>query len=89
MAHETETRLRHSRDRCLRLQRAQESARYWQPLSGEDLIRLLGRGPGPWIGEVKKLLQSKVMDGTLDPNDRSGAAEIARDITRQAESQKD
>jgi len=52
-------------------------------------MRLLGRGPGPWIGEVKKLLQSKVMDGTLDPNDRSGAAEIARDTTRQAESQKD
>jgi tRNA nucleotidyltransferase/poly(A) polymerase len=38
------------------------------PLSGEDIIRILGIKPGPVVGKVKKYLTDKAVDGTLgDP----------------------
>ena len=48
------------------------------PLSGDDLVAMFERPPGPWIREIKDRLSTLVLDGDLKPGDRSSAERIAR-----------
>lgn len=43
------------------------------PLDGNALMALTGRGPGRWIGTVKRALEEAMLDGEISPGD-SGAA---------------
>ena len=48
------------------------------PLSGDDLIDLFDREPGPWIKVIKQQLSAMVLDGDLAPGDREAAARQAK-----------
>jgi tRNA nucleotidyltransferase/poly(A) polymerase len=50
------------------------------PLDGIELMERFGRGPGRWIGEVKRELIARVRDGSLDPEDRDAAWRVATEI---------
>ncbi|MBA4179121.1 MAG: RNA nucleotidyltransferase [Anaerolinea sp.] len=50
------------------------------PLTGDDLVTMFDREPGPWIKVIKQRLGSMVLDGDLEPGDRSGAERIARQM---------
>jgi poly(A) polymerase len=39
------------------------------PLTGDDLMAIAGRGPGPWVGRVKTALRDALLDGTIAPGD--------------------
>jgi poly(A) polymerase len=41
------------------------------PLSGDELMALAGRGPGPWVGLAKAALREAVIDGTIPPGDHT------------------
>jgi poly(A) polymerase len=43
------------------------------PLSGEELMAMAGRGPGPWVGKVKAAIREAVIEGTIPPGDRAAA----------------
>lgn len=57
------------------------------PLDGNDLMEAFGRGPGPWLRGVKEMLADKVYAGELEPGDREGALEAAREYLETAEPQ--
>ncbi|MEX0782041.1 MAG: HD domain-containing protein [Dehalococcoidia bacterium] len=48
------------------------------PLTGDDLVAMFERPPGPWIREIKERLSALVLDGDLKPGDRDAAERIAR-----------
>ena len=39
------------------------------PLSGEELMAMAGRGPGPWVGRAKSAIREAVIEGTIPPGD--------------------
>ncbi len=43
------------------------------PLTGDDLMAIAGRGPGPWVGRVKTALRDALLDGTIVPGDTDAA----------------
>jgi poly(A) polymerase len=45
------------------------------PLSGDELMALAGRGPGPWVGRAKEAIREAVIEGTIPPADRALARE--------------
>lgn len=45
------------------------------PLSGDDLMAIAGRGPGPWVGRVKAAIREAIIEGTIPPGDRASARE--------------
>lgn len=47
------------------------------PLTGDDLVALFEREPGPWIRVVKDQLSRMVLEGDLEPGDRAGAVRVA------------
>ncbi|MFN8558122.1 MAG: hypothetical protein U0531_12550 [Dehalococcoidia bacterium] len=55
-----------------------EEERPESPLDGNELMEMFGRPPGRWIGAVKNHLAALVGAGDLAPDDRDGAAAIAR-----------
>jgi hypothetical protein len=55
-----------------------EALRAESPLSGEDLMTLFEREPGPWIRVIKGQLSRMVLDGELAPGDRIAAEVMAR-----------
>lgn len=64
---------------CERMEREEaDRLRAESPLSGDDLVRLLEREPGPWIRVVKDRLSALVLDGELAPGDTAAAERIAR-----------
>lgn len=64
---------------CLRAEEEErEALRAESPLTGDDLVRLFDREPGPWIRVVKDHLSALVLDGDLAPGDREGAERLAR-----------
>jgi poly(A) polymerase len=75
-----ERRVDELRERCERLQAEADIARIKAPLDGNDLMEMFGRRPGPWIRPIKDRLLGMVLDGELAPDDREGAAEIAREM---------
>ncbi len=50
------------------------------PLTGDDLVAMFDRKPGPWIGRIKQRLSAMVLDGELAPGDREHAERIARGL---------
>ena len=64
---------------CLRAEEEErEALRAESPLTGDDLVRIFDREPGPWIRVIKDRLSTLVLDGDLAPGDREGAERIAR-----------
>jgi len=43
------------------------------PLSGEELMAMAGRGPGPWVGKAKAAIREAVIEGTIPPGERAPA----------------
>ncbi len=43
------------------------------PLTGDDLMAIAGRGPGPWVGRVKAALRDALLDGSIATGDTDGA----------------
>jgi len=50
------------------------------PLDGYELQELFERPPGPWLRTVKTALEREVQAGRLAPDDKEGAADLARRI---------
>ncbi len=59
---------------------AEDSAalRAESPLTGDDLVAMFDRAPGPWIKAVKNRLSALVLDGDMAPGDRAHAERVAR-----------
>jgi poly(A) polymerase len=73
-------------ERCQRLKEEAERVPLKSPLDGNELMELFGRPPGPWLRPIKEHLLGLVIDGALAPDDKAGAAEIARNYVQSAES---
>jgi poly(A) polymerase len=70
---------------CLRVEAEEAAALAAEsPLTGDDLVALFERPPGPWIREIKDRLSAMVLDGDLKPGDRPGAERIARRMLKGA-----
>jgi len=52
------------------------------PLTGDDLVAMFEREPGPWIRRIKDRLGAMVLDGDLAPGDREHAERVARGMMR-------
>ena len=64
---------------CARAEAEEAAAlRAESPLTGDDLVRIFGRAPGPWIKPIKQRLSEMVLDGDMAPGDRDAAERIAR-----------
>jgi poly(A) polymerase len=53
------------------------------PLTGDELMMIAGRGPGTWVGRVKAALREAVLEGAITPGDADGARawlDVRRDI---------
>lgn len=48
------------------------------PISGEEIVALLGIRPGPLVGKIKNVLTDAVVAGELAPDDKEMAAQMAR-----------
>jgi poly(A) polymerase len=79
-------RVKDLRTRFSHLQEQLELARLESPLDGNELMRIFGRPPGPWIKQVKNHLRELVIEGELSPDDRHGASRIARALLDAEES---
>lgn len=55
-----------------------EALRAESPLTGDDLIAMFDREPGPWIRVIKDQLSRMVLDGDLKPGDREAAVRVAK-----------
>lgn len=66
-------RVRELAEHAQRLDRPVEVA----PLDGNAMMARFGRGPGRWIGDLKRHLLGLVHDGTLDPEDEASAWQAA------------
>ena len=53
------------------------------PLSGEEIIALLALRPGPIVGKIKDALTDAVVAGEFAPDDKGGAAALARELYAQ------
>lgn len=65
-----------------RVRTATPIERLQSPLTGEEIMTLLELTPGPNIGKVKDHLLELVLEGTLLPEDKSGAIEAAKSYWR-------
>jgi poly(A) polymerase len=72
-------------ERCQHLKEEAERVPIKSPLDGNELMELFGRGPGPWLRPIKDHLLSLVIDGELAPDDKEGAATIARQLMAEHE----
>jgi poly(A) polymerase len=64
---------------CERIEREEAAQlRAESPLTGDDLVRIFDREPGPWIRVIKDQLSRLVLDGELAPGDVTAAERIAR-----------
>ena len=66
---------------CERIAREEaDRLRAESPLTGDDLVALTGRKPGPWIRPIKEQLSAMVLDGDLAPGDKAAAIEAIKDM---------
>ncbi|MCZ2111508.1 MAG: HD domain-containing protein [Dehalococcoidia bacterium] len=64
---------------CEREEReARAALRAESPLTGDDLVVLFDREPGPWIKVLKQQLSRMVLEGDIEPGDRHAAERVAR-----------
>ena len=61
-------------ERMEQLDRGGAVSRPTPPLDGETIMRVAGRGPGPWVGRVLRALEDAMLEGEFPPGD-AGAAE--------------
>jgi len=73
-------------ERCQRLQEEAERVPLKSPLDGKELMAIFDRGPGPWLRPIKEHLLGLVIDGALAPDDKEGAAKIARMLVEREDS---
>src|SRR5438132_12020623 len=73
-------------ERCQRLQEEAERVPLKSPLDGKELMAMFDRGPGPWLRPIKEHLLGLVIDGALAPDDKEGAAKIARMLVEREDS---
>ncbi|MCA9877157.1 MAG: HD domain-containing protein, partial [Thermomicrobiales bacterium] len=66
------------RSHAVRLAAEASLAELESPLDGNDLMQLFALPPGPWIKTVKEYLREAVIDGRLQPGDRTTAEALAR-----------
>jgi len=71
---------------CVRLQEEAERVPLKSPLDGKELMAMFDRGPGPWLRPIKEHLLGLVIDGALAPDDKEGAANIARMLVEREDS---
>lgn len=64
-----------------RVREASPAESWESPLSGEEIMSLTGLTPGPKIGEIKRLLVERVLDGVLAPDDVVAARRIVREVS--------
>jgi poly(A) polymerase len=43
------------------------------PINGDELMALAGRGPGPWVGTVKAAIRDAVLEGAIPPGNAASA----------------
>ena len=67
------------RERIRRLEEEASIQALRPPLDGNDLMRMFGRPPGPWIAPLKDYLLDLVIEGTLAPDDRETAERLVRE----------
>lgn len=77
------------KSRIEELEKEAEIAKIKSPLSGEELMELFHRQPGPWIKPIKEKLLSLVLDGQLAADDKTQAAVIAREMMTNSNSSTD
>jgi poly(A) polymerase len=66
-----------------RMERLESEAHVTQassPLTGEQIMALLGLRPGPLVGKIKEALTDAVVAGDLAPDDTAGAERMAREM---------
>jgi poly(A) polymerase len=73
-------------ERIQRLKEEAERVPLKSPLDGNELMAMFDRGPGPWLRPIKEHLLGLVIDGLLAPDDKEGAAKIARMLIEQQDS---
>jgi putative nucleotidyltransferase with HDIG domain len=66
-------RLEELRLRMDELDRDSSVSKMVSPLSGEQIMRIGDRPPGPWVGKIKAALENAVIEGELQANDGEGA----------------
>lgn len=71
--------------RCQRLREEAERVPIRSPLDGNDLMRIFGREPGPWLRPLKDYLLGLVIDGQLAPDDREKATRLATEYLAEPE----
>ena len=59
--------------RMTELDRGGEVSRMRAPLSGDDIVAIGGRGPGPWVGTVMRAIEEAVIEGDVEPGDSAAA----------------
>ncbi len=75
-----EARVSELAERAQRLKEEAERVPLKSPLDGNELMELFQLGPGPWLRPIKEHLLSLVIDGALSPEDKTGAARIAKEL---------
>jgi poly(A) polymerase len=63
--------------RAQELMAREDVAKIQSPLDGDDLMRLFGKGPGPWIKPIKEYLLNLVLEGELAQDDVETATALA------------
>jgi poly(A) polymerase len=64
-------------ERALLVQAPPPPAPPGSPLDGNELQAIFARPPGPWLRRIKTLLDTAVQSGTLAPDDKTGAVQLA------------
>jgi poly(A) polymerase len=75
---EAALRIQGLRDHIERLREKHELDQLQSPLDGNELMEIFNQPPGRWIGQLKDYLRDMVLDGTLEPGDKTAALEEAR-----------
>jgi poly(A) polymerase len=73
------------RERIYRLQSAQDATTMDSPLSGVEIMNIIGIKAGPKVGLIKSALTEAVIDGQLDQSDKHAAADLARELCKTSE----
>lgn len=71
-------RMRHLLNRLAQVQAEAGQHPLVSPLDGEELMKLFGKGPGPWLKPLKQHLNDLVVEGSLHPEDKESAMAAAR-----------
>ncbi|HKR99286.1 MAG TPA: HD domain-containing protein, partial [Candidatus Dormibacteraeota bacterium] len=72
-AYPTLAEIDHLEQRMADIDRGGEVSRMRPPLSGDDIMAIGRRGPGPWVGRVLRAIEEAVLEGELAPGDAAGA----------------